>query len=1515
MPRKKTEKPLVDAEAEQERPNSDFLVVGIGASAGGVEALKEFFAAVPSEPGMAFVVVLHLSPRHESNLAQIIQAYTSMPVAQVTRTVKVHPNRVYVIPPNRRLAMTDGVITVQKAEKTLGTRIVIDLFFRTLADAYGRNAVCIVLSGSGSDGTIGLKRVKENNGFAIVQDPDDAAYDSMPRSAIATNLVDWVLPVREMPEKLVRFRESSERLNLTNPDPQAPVEIKGLDELRDILTLIRVKTGHDFSHYKQATLMRRIARHLQIHNLTDIRDYLALLREKPEDMHLLVKNLLINVTNFFRDPEAFEALEKEVIPGLFAGKSADDTVRVWSVGCASGEEAYSLAILLSEYALTLNDPPKVQVFATDVDDDAIAEARDHRYPDTIGADVSPERLRHFFVKEGSNYRVRNDLREIVLFAPHNVLRDPPFSRLDLITCRNMLIYLNRETQDKVLQIFHFALAPDGYLFLGNSESAESQSALYVPVDKKQRIYKRRPATVQKPLPVLPLQGKWEMKIPYLSRPADGERALSFGDVHYKLVEQYAPPSVLVNEDFEIVHLSESAGRFLRFAGGEPSNSLLKAVHPDLLPDLRAALFSARHERKTARFENISADIDGNSVSVNLIVKHVEIAEAGRDFLLVIFVENLSAPAAARSTADGDGVITDKDNATEAVVRRLEEELRRTKDRLRSTIEQHDTSIEELKASNEELQAINEELRSASEELETSKEELQSMNEELATVNQELKEKIDETSRANSDLQNLMASTNIGTIFLDRALQIKRYTPVVEDLFNIIPTDIGRPLSHLTHKLDHENCAADAAEVLRTLRPIEREIKDREGFTYMLRVLPYRTVDDKIGGVVLTFINISETVEAQQAHRWLAAVVAASSDAIISFGGDNRILSWNPAAERIFGYPAGEVVGRPAKILAGKRSGRRWAEILERVWQGESISELDMIFARKDGAAVDATVALSPIANSAGARIGVTAVVRNISERKELGRLLASDLEDMQLLIELGARLVTAENTSELYDRIVKGAVSLMRADAGTLQIYDEHSGELVMRASEGFSATMTKQFARVAAGSDTSYGIALASGERSFIEFDAAGAPDADGSRARHVKAGYLSAQSTPLITRSGRRIGMLSTHWAQSKYRPPDRQVRFFDLLARQAADLVEQQSSGSALRESDERLKLIVGSIKDYAIVTTSSDGIVTGWNPGAEAIFGYTAREIIGKSGHILFTPEDVKNKMPEDEMRRAREYGRAEDERWHLRKDGSRFYASGVMSPLMDGRLGGYVKVARDQTQKIAAEAAVRDQKMLRLLVAAQEEERQRIARDLHDQLGQQLTALRLKLESLKTKVPDARSQLVIQETQEQAKKIDDDVSFLAWELRPTVLDDLGLRAALDNFTREWSRNYGIAGDFHSTRVGKPRLAPEIEINLYRIAQEALNNVMKHAKASRASVLLEVRKDTVVLIIEDDGVGFDPDIDKRVDHIGKGLGLIGMRERAAIVGGTLEIESSPGGGTTVFAQVPMRRAPDKQEKEDG
>lgn len=726
-------------------------MVGLGGSAGGIPALIEFFKQMPAESGMAFVVILHLSPEHESTLPAMIARATKMGVVAAADGMKVEPNRVYVIPPGKHLTSVDGHLRLTELEPERGKRVAVDLFFRSLADTHGPHAAAIVLSGADADGAVGIKRIKERGGLTIAQDPEEAEYHGMPQSAIATGMVDWVLRVSEMPARLLDYIEHERRLQLPpeeGPQPaKAPRTTRDETEaaLREVLGFLRARTGRDFSYYKRATIVRRIARRLQINGIEDLPGYLSFLRTHPGEAGALLQDLLISVTNFFRDREAFAAVET-LIPELFRDKGPGDFVRVWSPACATGEEAYSLAMLLLEHARTLDSPPGIQVFGCDLDEGAIQMARAGIYPETIAADVSEERLRRFFVKEHRGYHVRREVREVVLFAAHDLLKDAPFSRMDLISCRNLLIYLNREAQKRALDIFHFALRPEGVLFLGTSESIEEGNTLFTVLDKKHRIYRHRPVqraelpvpigqgTLMRALeaqerahagPILPGKsfGRASEVAGALPAPAPHAGSAALGELHFRLLERLAPPSVIVNADHEIVHLSEHAGRFLELPGGEPTNNLLRVVHPMLRVELRSALFQAAESGSEIEVPRVAIETDGRRRAVNLRVAPAR--ELAPGFLLVVFEPTDEEPGEPRKTPLAE---------PEPVVRQFEREIEVLKGRLRDTVEQYEASTEELKASNEELQAMNEELRSATEELETSREELQSINEELSTVN-------------------------------------------------------------------------------------------------------------------------------------------------------------------------------------------------------------------------------------------------------------------------------------------------------------------------------------------------------------------------------------------------------------------------------------------------------------------------------------------------------------------------------------------------------------------------------------------------------------------------------------------------------------------------------------------------------------------------------------------------------------------------------------------------------------
>lgn len=848
----------VDSEVIPEaRKTTRPVVVGIGASAGGLEALSAFFDTIPPDTGLVFVVVTHLAPDYKSLLDELLQRHTRMPVVQVqAEELPIQPNHVYVIPPNRQLVLSDTTLNTGEFEGPRAGRAPIDIFFRSLAAVHAE-PIAIILTGGGSDGALGARSVKEAGGLLMVQDPQEAAHDSMPRAAIATGLVDVVLPVRELATRLVE---------ISRHQAQVPIDPLRLtseqqDTLQRILTLLQSRTNHDFRQYKQSTVLRRIQRRMQLNGYETLGGYLPFLRQDTEEASALFSDLLIGVTNFFRDEESWQALEREVIPQLFAGKDSHAAVRVWSVGCSTGEEAYSLAMLLLAHASTLDERPRIQVFATDLEDVALARAREGLYPEAISTDVSAERLERFFTKEGAYYRVRREVRDLILFATHSALRDPPFSRLDLIACRNMLIYLQRPLQDNLFELFYYALRSGGFLFLGSSETADSASDLFHVVEKRSRIYRAREWTGQSPaLPQLPLMSpRGETPTPARAgevRPSLAQRNPQ--SLLQRTFEEHGPPTILIDDESNVLRLTGAAGRYLQHPDGVPTNNLIRLMRPELQFELRSALFRAFEKGESVVTPPIVVNFDGRDRRVYISI-WPHLAAGEQRLALVLFIEDQRSPAPSQAV---EPIETEGQSAE--VARRLADEVRHLRERLQTTVEEYETSNEELKAANEELQSINEEYRSTTEELETSQEELQSVNEELETLNNELKTKIEEVSRANSDLQNLMTSTEITTLFLDRDLRVKRYTPSAEQLFNIVPADRGRSIEHLTHQLEYPTLSDDAREVLRSLAPTRRDVRSADGLWYQAQVRPYRTIDDSIEGVVLTFVDVTQLREVSEA---------------------------------------------------------------------------------------------------------------------------------------------------------------------------------------------------------------------------------------------------------------------------------------------------------------------------------------------------------------------------------------------------------------------------------------------------------------------------------------------------------------------------------------------------------------------------------------------------------------------------------------------------------------------------
>ncbi|HUF00403.1 MAG TPA: chemotaxis protein CheB [Anaerolineales bacterium] len=869
--------------------NDEVTVVGIGASAGGLKALEAFFEALPSDTGMAYVVITHLHPEHESHMAELLQRHTQMPVQQVDGLVHVEKDHVYVIPPNRRLVMEDSQIDTTEFKEPRGQRAPIDYFFRSLARGHP-NAVGIILSGGGTDGAVGVKAIKEEGGLLMVQHPGEAEYDSMPQAAIATGLADVVLPVKELAEKLVEVTSFRPPL----PSNAEDLTDEQMELIRRIIAHVHARTGHDFSQYKRATLLRRIQRRMQIYGVSSLETFLDTLRQNPAEASALFNDMLIGVTSFFRDRDSWEKLAIQVIPQILKSRETTEPVRTWTIGCSTGEEAYGLAILLFEAFYRLEIRPQIQVFASDLDENSIQYAREGLYPAAIEADVSPERLARFFTREGDHYRVRRQVRDVVLFTHHSVLRDAPFSRLDLITCRNLLIYLERDIQNTVFDISYYSLKPGGYLFVGSSESLETAQELFQTMDKAHRIYRSKPWNRGHPhLPVLPLAVGTPTyselyNQPHVPRQHSMVDLPHLSDDHTMALEAHAPPSVLIDEKYAVLHVSERAGRYLVQPVGPITTDVVKLVRPELQLELRTALFRAFEKEQAILSPPIAVQFNGHAHRVILsIVPRIGAAEDGKRHekqALVFFLEDEQDETTAEAAQEKD------ETHRNALVSQLEREVRHLREQLQASVEEYKSSNEELKAANEELQSINEEYRSATEELETSKEELQSINEELLTVNNELKIKFDDVLRAHNDLQNLMNATEIAMLFLDREFRIRHYTPGMRDLFNIVPGDRGRPIKHLTHTLRYSQFFEDAEEVLRTLVPIEREVQGEGGGWFLLRMRPYRTLEDRIEGVIFTFVEITQIKEGEKQR--------ASLNASLEQSGLERIQEVHQANQKI-----------------------------------------------------------------------------------------------------------------------------------------------------------------------------------------------------------------------------------------------------------------------------------------------------------------------------------------------------------------------------------------------------------------------------------------------------------------------------------------------------------------------------------------------------------------------------------------------------------------------------------------
>ncbi|KTD16256.1 CheR family methyltransferase [Legionella jordanis] len=835
-------------------PGDELFIVAIGASAGGLETLKDMFSKSFSNNNIAFIVITHLSTEHISLLPQLLQSYTPLTVSPIRDKTVVKANHIYVLPPGFNVSIQQAVLKLHEVKSTHDLKMPIDYFLRSLANDQKQKGICVILSGTGTDGTIGLRTLREQGGLIIVQSAKSARYDGMPKSAISTGLVNYILEPEEIFPFILKYIAHLKNQHISLPDSIS-------QEITKVLILLNDHTGHDFSLYKPNTIFRRIQKRLAILQIDNLALYIKYVQQKPMELDILFKELLINVTNFFRDPEAFDILKSIIREKVLKDKPNNYTLRVWVPGCATGEEAYSLAILLHECLEQQKSLCNVQIFGTDIDEDAIEIARAGLFSPNIVNDLSKERLARYFIKEGDSYKVSIDIRKMIIFAIQNLVKDPPFTKLDVLSCRNLLIYLNAQLQKKILPLFHYSLKPQGILFLGTSETIGGFSDLFTIIDRRWKIFERKGGAssfhsvldLPAPLPVSEISETKTME----KNMYEVEPNLSHL-VEEILLKKYTPACVIIDDKGRILYIYGRTSPFLEFPPGEVKLNFLEMVRPELRSKVSQAVRSASMEQKEVICGALQYREEKDAHYINLKVRPLKEAEAFHKKLYLIIFEEILAFEHNNDKADKSKSPDDLDKK----IIQLEQELKYTKESLQTTIEELETSNEELKSSNEELQSTNEELQSTNEEIETSKEELQSLNEELTTVNAELESRIEQLSSANDDIKNLLDNTEIATVFLNKELCIKRFTPKATEIINLIASDVGRPLGHIVSNLQYDRLIDDARSVLQSLEPKTSEVLDKHGHWYVVRIIPYRTVTNIIDGVVITFLNIHDQKKAE-----------------------------------------------------------------------------------------------------------------------------------------------------------------------------------------------------------------------------------------------------------------------------------------------------------------------------------------------------------------------------------------------------------------------------------------------------------------------------------------------------------------------------------------------------------------------------------------------------------------------------------------------------------------------------
>lgn len=1523
--------------------NSRIPIVGIGVSAVGLAALEKFFANLPDNLGMAFVIILSDDLPAQQKVTSILQEHTAMQVHEVEEKTDVGANCIYVVPAGKTASINKEGLNLSRTRPASKKRMSIDLFLRSLAAEQKENAICVILSGTGSDGLLGLKSIKESGGLILLQDPQEAEDNAMLQSAISMGVADLVAPAAELATTLVEYKKGAHRIAMSSVEEMLTDEENV--SLSHIFAQLRHQTGHDFSPYKRTTILRRIRRRMQVNQITTLADYLTFLRPRREEIHALFKDFLISVTNFFRDEDAFAALETEIVPQLMQGKRPEESIRVWVPGCATGEEAYSIAILFIEAFQRAGQSLSMQIFATDLDDEALDFARRGLYPNTITADISAKRLQHFFTQEARGYRVSKQLQEVVLFAPHNLIKDAPFARLDLISCRNLLIYLNREVQRQVFEIFHYALRPEGFLFLGGSESADTMPDLFKTVNKHHRIFQRQPA--QANLPLLPVSVPSTKNAVGNNSPTQSNQAKSanLSVIHRDLLlQRYGLPSIIVDANYQIRYKYGNVSRYLEHREGEPSHDILENVNQQMRSELRMGLYHVFRYREASLPRHVEITIDEKVRRLKLIVEPIEVNEvlenSSEPLALVIF----EALPEEESSKRAEYIGAERDDIT--LVEQLEEELKETRHRLQTIVEEYETSNEELKASNQELQSINEELRSTTEELETGREELRSTNEELASVNQELNSKILEIDRAYNDLENLMQATLIPTLFLDRKLYLKRYTPDASDLFNVIASDIGRPFDHISHKLHFDGLPSLAATVLKTLETVEIRVSSRDKRWFLLRLRPYRTLEDKVDGVVITLVDITSQVQAEQIQRNRAQrqAIVAELGQVALLNNDLQALT-DIAVQRIV-----EVLhvdyAKVLELLPDKqslllRAGIGWQEGLvgrATVSAGQNSQAGFTLQTDEPVIVEDLTTETRfngpPLLHEHQVISGLSVIIQAAdrpygvigAHTRERRLFTSQDADFLQSVANVLGTAVIRQRAEEerltLLDRVQHERQLLesviQQMPAGVI-IADSSSGRLVMGNSKVEeiwrhpfqAADEISNYADLYRGyhpdnrpyKSEEWPLARALSTGQVVQNEEIGFRRGDDTQ------GIMSVSAAPIFNQEGQTIAGV---------------VVFEDITTRKK------------IEQTLKQYKDILGLSYD-AILIWRLDGGIQFWNRGAENLYGYTAEEALEQNNHKLL---QTVHSQPFDEIhRQLLKEGNWEGELRHVTKASRQVIVSSrhqLLSDIGEGNL--VLEVNRDITEhkqvQLDREKLLQELQLLTsnleerveqrtqqikalasFLTIAEQRERERISHILHDDLQQILHALQLRLLIIRAKSPEAGSneeanlqtanneqfQGQLEGLEELSNRALQITRSLTVELSPPLLTEDGLVEAFSWLVGHMEEIYGL--QVHLIVEEKLALLNNnMRELIFQMVRELLFNVIKHADVQEAVLKIWQNEGFSFIQVADKGRGFD--LAEVESQSLVSYGLRSIRERISLFGGSLEIHTALDVGTVITLSLPSR-----------